>query len=137
MNIGEASARSGLPTKTIRYYEEIGLVRPGRLANGYRSYDEAQVRMLQFVHRARDLGFSIEECRSLLSLYLDRGRSSADVKAMALAKLAEIDRRIDRLQAMRRTLTHLAETCHGDERPDCPILDDLAAGPAVPEATDA
>jgi len=130
MNIGEAAARSGLPAKTIRYYEEIGLVRPGRQDNGYRAYDEPQVRMLQFVHRARDLGFSIDECRSLLSLYLDRGRSSADVKAIALAKLDEIDARIDRLQAMRRTLAHLAETCHGDDRPECPILDDLASGAA-------
>jgi Cu(I)-responsive transcriptional regulator len=126
MNIGKASALSGLPAKTIRYYEEIGLVVPNRLANGYRDYDDGQMHRLQFVHRARGLGFTIEECRLLLSLYDDTHRSSGDVKALATAKIAEIDRRMEELRAMRRTLSHLAETCHGDDRPDCPILDDLA-----------
>jgi len=137
MNIGKAAAQSGLPAKTIRYYEEIGLVVPHRLSNGYRDYDLGQVRRLQFVHRARGLGFTIEECRVLLSLYDDTHRSSADVKAVATAKIAEIDRRLEVLQSMRRTLAHLAETCHGDDRPDCPILEDLAgSGDGVADAAE-
>jgi Cu(I)-responsive transcriptional regulator len=128
MNIGDAARRSGLPAKTIRYYEDIGLVLPHRQANGYRAYDDNQIHRLSFIHRARDLGFTIDECRLLLSLYDDTERSSADVKALTAAKIAEIDRRIDDLRAMRRTLDHLARTCHGDDRPDCPILDDLARG---------
>lgn len=137
MNIGKAAAQSGLPAKTIRYYEEIGLVVPHRLSNGYRDYDLGQVRRLQFVHRARGLGFTIEECRVLLSLYDDTHRSSADVKAVATAKIAEIDRRLEELQSMRKTLAHLAQTCHGDDRPDCPILEDLAgSGVRVADAAE-
>ena len=126
MNISDAAERSGLPPKTIRYYEEIGLVRPGRAGNGYRDYSTADIHRLRFVQRARSLGFSVEECRQLLSLYGDSGRESADVKALAKVKLAEIDRKIEELMGLRKTLSHLVHTCHGDHRPDCPILDELA-----------
>lgn len=126
MNIGAAARRSGLPPKTIRYYEEIGLLTASRAANGYRDYSEADVQRLGFVQRARRLGFSVEECRQLLSLYSDRDRASADVKAIALEKLAEIDRRIDELAGLRRMLGQLVESCHGDDRPNCPIIDGLA-----------
>ena len=128
MNISATAERTGLPAKTIRYYEEIGLVEPTRGANGYRQYDEEQVHRLAFVQRARSLGFGIEECRELLSLYDDKGRASSDVKRIAEEKMAEIEKRIAELSAMRSTLAHLARHCHGDDRPDCPILDDLAAG---------
>lgn len=131
MNIGTASERSGLPAKTIRYYEEVGLVRPAkRQDNRYRDYDEADVHRLRFVQRARGLGFSVEQCRELLALYDDKSRASADVKAIALQHIAEIDARIADLEAMRATLTALAEKCHGDDRPVCPILADLAGPPA-------
>ena len=126
MNIGEASERTSLPPKTIRYYEEIDLVTPERGTNGYRRYSDKDVHRLRFLQRARSLGFSIDECRLLLSLYQDRHRASADVKALALDKVAEIDRKIDELQSLRLTLSALAEQCHGDDKPDCPIIDDLA-----------
>lgn len=126
MNIGQAGAASGLPPKTIRYYEEIGLVVPARAENGYRSYDDREIHNLRFIHRARELGFSIDECRQLLALYDDPSRSSADVKAMALAKIREVDRRIVNLKEMRETLAHLASNCHGDSRPECPILRELS-----------
>jgi Cu(I)-responsive transcriptional regulator len=128
MNIGEVAAESGLPAKTIRYYEEIGLIRPARGANGYRAFGEADARTLAFVGRARRLGFSIEECRALLALQGDRARASGDVKQVVEAHIGEIDRKIAELEAMRATLADLARRCHGDARPDCPILDDLAAG---------
>ncbi len=127
MNIGIASEKSGLPAKTIRYYEEVGLVRPERGQNGYRTYSQAQVHKLRFLHRARNLGFGIEECRQLLALYEDRGRASADVKRIAEAKIEEINRKLAELEDLRRTLTHLACNCRGDARPDCPILEDLAS----------
>ncbi len=130
MNIGEAARVTGLPTKTIRYYEDIGLVAADRRGNGYRSYDERQVHRLAFLQRARSLGFTIDECRELLSLYDDRHRASADVKRIALEKVRDIDVRIGQLAAMRDTLVHLADHCHGDRRPDCPILDDLAGNSA-------
>ena len=126
MNVGTAAERSGLPVKTIHYYEEIGLVVPGRRANGYRDYAEVEVHKLRFLHRARGLGFSIEDCRALLALYEDRGRASADVKAIAEAHLARIEDKIGELQSLRRTLGHLVTSCEGNQRPDCPILDDLA-----------
>jgi MerR family copper efflux transcriptional regulator len=127
MNISEAAIQSGLPAKTIRYYEEIGLVAPAtRRANGYRDYAERDVHTLKFLSRARDLGFSVEDCRALATLYTDRHRKSADVKALARARIEDIDRKVAELKAMRRTLQHLADRCHGDDRPDCPILDDLA-----------
>ncbi|MEM7042339.1 MAG: Cu(I)-responsive transcriptional regulator [Pseudomonadota bacterium] len=129
MNIGEAAARSGLPAKTIRYYGDIGLVEAShRLANGYRDYDEQDLHRLKFVQRARSLGFTVEECRELLGLYQDRDRASADVKTIAERRIADIRRKVDELKAMETTLVRLAEYCHGDQRPDCPILDDLAAG---------
>jgi Cu(I)-responsive transcriptional regulator len=126
VNISSAAELTGLPAKTIRYYEEIGLVEPTRSGNGYRTYSEQHLHRLVFLQRARSLGFSIEECRLLLSLYDDKQRASSDVKQIAQEKVAEIDRKIGELTSMRATLAHLAETCHGDERPDCPILDDLA-----------
>ena len=126
MTIGEVARASGLPTKTIRYYEDIGLVRPARGANGYRAFSARDAHKLAFLGRSRLLGFSIEECRTLLSLYEDRDRASADVKAVAAEHLASIARKIDELQALKSTLETLVTRCHGDDRPDCPILDDLA-----------
>jgi MerR family transcriptional regulator, copper efflux regulator len=129
MNIGQAAELSGLPPKTIRYYEDIGLLRPARRANGYRHYGEAHLHNLRFLARARSLGFSIEDCRRLLSLYQDKARASAEVKALAESHIGEIERKIAELQAMKATLAELVRSCHGDERPDCPILDDLAGEP--------
>ena len=126
MNIGDVATRSGLPAKTIRYYEEIGLVRPQREANGYRHFRETDLHKLNFLGRARSLGFSIEECRGLLVLYEDEDRASADVKRIAEEHLREIDRKIAELEAMRGTLAGLVEACSGDHRPDCPILSDLS-----------
>jgi Cu(I)-responsive transcriptional regulator len=127
MNIRDAAAASGLPPKTIRFYEDIGLVAPARGPNGYRDFSPADTRRLAFVARARGLGFSVGDCRALLSLWADRSRASADVKALAEAHLAAIDRKIAELQGLRHTLAHLVQNCHGDHRPDCPILDELAA----------
>ena len=126
MNIADVARRSGLPAKTIRYYEEIGLIRPARSANGYRAFAGADLHKLAFLGRARSLGFSIDECRKLLALWEDRSRASADVKALAEAHLREIDAKIAELKAMRGTLAGLVSCCAGDERPDCPILSDLA-----------
>ncbi|MEK9967243.1 MAG: Cu(I)-responsive transcriptional regulator [Alphaproteobacteria bacterium] len=127
MNISEAAEQAGLPTKTIRYYEDIGLVAPARRRdNGYRDYAERDVHMLRFLSRARGLGFSVADCRALIALYADTGRKSADVKEIALNRVEEIDSKIAELRAMRATLVELAETCHGDDRPDCPIIEDLA-----------
>ena len=126
MNIGDVAERSGLPAKTIRYYEDIGLIRPKRGGNGYRAFAHADVHKLAFLGRARSLGFSIEECRALLALYEDEGRASSEVKQVAEEHLEQIDRKVAELQAMRTTLAKLIHRCHGDDRPDCPILDDLA-----------
>ncbi len=126
MNIGEAAERTQLPPKTIRYYEEIGLVRPDRADNGYRDYAEKDVHRLAFLQRARGLGFTIDECRQLLSLYDDTHRASCDVKKLTLEKISEIDTKLAEMQALRATLSTLAETCAGDDRPDCPILNDMA-----------
>ena len=127
MNIGQAADRSGVAAKTIRYYESVGLVEAAaRRGNGYRSYGGAEIETLKFVNRARGLGFSVEDCRNLLALYRDRKRASAEVKAVALDHISSIDLKIAELQGMRATLAELADKCHGDERPDCPILDDLA-----------
>jgi Cu(I)-responsive transcriptional regulator len=126
MNIGDVATISGLPVKTIRYYEEIDLVRPGRGANGYRRFSDSDVQKLVFIARARSLGFTIEECRTLLSLYEDRSRASADVRSLASDHLDQIDVKVAELLAMRRTLADLVERCRGDDRPDCPILDGLA-----------
>ena len=129
MNIGEAAAASGLPAKTIRYYDEIGLVRPRRDANGYRAFGTDEVHRLAFLNRARGLGFSIEDCRALLGLYDDPSRASEDVRRLAADHLARIDARIGELHALRSTVAGLVASCAGDGRPDCPILDDLASGP--------
>ncbi|WP_173934682.1 Cu(I)-responsive transcriptional regulator [Chelativorans sp. Marseille-P2723] len=126
MNVGEAARRSGLPAKTIRYYEDIGLVMPARLGNGYRSYAEDDIHRLTFLKRARGLGFSIMECRHLLALYDDKGRASQDVLRIATAHVAAIEAKICELEGMRATLQKLIASCHGDQRPDCPILEDIA-----------
>ena len=132
MNIGEAAARSGVPAKTIRYYEDIALIDSAdRSANGYRSYSDEDVHTLRFVARARSLGFTVAQCRDLLALYRDRSRSSADVKAIAEDHMSEIDEKIEGLKAMRETLAVLTRKCHGDERPDCPIIEGLATGRAA------
>lgn len=125
MNIGEAAKQTGLPAKTIRYYEEIALVTPARDANGYRAFQDKDLHMLSFVGRARALGFCIEDCRSLLRLYQDGERTSADVKAIAREHLAQIDQKVRDLQAMQATLAELVDACSGDQRPDCPILTSL------------
>ncbi len=134
MNIGQVAERAGLPAKTIRYYEDIGLVTPLRNANGYRAFREADVHKLAFLARARALGFSIEDCRMLLALYEDETRASADVKRVAEEHLTRIDEKIAQLQGMRDTLSSLVHACHGDQRPDCPILKDLAEGHYAPKA---
>ena len=127
MNIAIASEKSGLPPKTIRYYEDIGLVHPERAGNGYRVYLESDIHKLTFLQRARGLGFSVEDCRQLLSLYEDRNRASGDVKRVAQSRLEEIDTKLAELKSLRDTLAKLTVSCRGDDRPDCPILDDLAA----------
>ncbi|MBX3577675.1 MAG: Cu(I)-responsive transcriptional regulator [Rhizobiaceae bacterium] len=126
MNVSHAARRSGLPAKTIRYYEEIGLIRPDRAANGYRDYSADDIHRLAFLKRARGLGFSIDECRQLMALYGDRGRASHDVRQIARSHVDAIGEKIRELETMRATLTRLIHACHGDERPDCPILDDIA-----------
>jgi Cu(I)-responsive transcriptional regulator len=128
MKIGEASAASGVSQRMIRHYEKIGLMpAASRRDSGYRDYDERDLHSLRFIGRARDLGFPIEEIRQLLALWNDRERSSADVKALALARAAELRRKARALDEMRRSLEHLAARCHGDDRPDCPILGGLEA----------
>ncbi|SFS21574.1 Cu(I)-responsive transcriptional regulator [Yoonia litorea] len=125
MNIKEAAKLSGLPAKTIRYYEDIGLVKPLRDNNGYRAFRETDTHKLTFLGRARALGFTIEDCRNLLALWEDRSRASADVRAIAQDHLNEIESKIADLQDMQRTLSELVESCAGDDRPDCPILQKL------------
>ena len=127
MMIGEASARTGVPAKTIRFYEQAGIVKaPPRGDNGYRAYSDNDLHFLRFVQRARAAGFSLKEVTRLLALYRDRRRASRDVKRMALQRLAELDFKIAELTAIRDTIAGLAALCHGDERPDCPILDEFA-----------
>lgn len=126
MNIGEVAAQVGLPAKTIRYYEDIGLVSPLRDANGYRAFRDRDLHNLTFLARARALGFTIENCRVLLALYQDQHRASSDVKDIAHQHLVQIDAKIADLQAMRATLSHLVAECAGDNRPDCPILNGLS-----------
>ena len=126
MNIGDVAARAGLPAKTIRYYEDIGLIRPLRSGNGYRAFRESDLHKLSFIGRARGLGFSIEECRRLLALYDDRQRASSDVKALAQTHLTQFAAKITALRAMEATLLSLVTACAGDDRPDCPILTGLA-----------
>jgi MerR family transcriptional regulator, copper efflux regulator len=126
MNIREAEKRTGLPSKTLRYYEDIGLIRPARQANGYRTYSDDEVARLKFVRRARDLGFPIEECRSLLALWDDRSRASADVKTIASAHLEVVEDKLKELNSLRSTLATLVDACAGSDSPECPILRDLA-----------
>jgi MerR family copper efflux transcriptional regulator len=129
MNIGEASRASGVTTKMIRYYDEIGLVRPAsRTDSNYREYDEREINELRFIKRARNLGFSMEEISVLLSLWRDRKRPSREVKAIANRHVADLDKRVAEMKAMADTLRHLAHCCAGDDRPDCPILADLTQG---------
>ena len=131
MNISAASQASGVSAKMIRHYEALGLVPAVRRSNaGYRQYDEATVHQLRFIRRARDLGFDTKEIGALLQLWRNKRRPSAEVKRIASKHVAALDQRIAALQAMQRTLSHLAHHCHGDERPECPILDDLA-GPVA------
>jgi len=127
MNIGEAAKGSGVSQRMIRHYEAIGLIpKAARRDSGYRDYDDKNVHTLLFIRRARDLGFSIEEIGRLLALWQDRSRTSADVKALATVRAKELRRKEDELRAMRQALEELARNCHGDDRPDCPILEDLA-----------
>jgi MerR family transcriptional regulator, copper efflux regulator len=135
MNIGRAAVASGVSAKMIRYYESIGLLsRVARTASGYRTYGEDDVQTLRFIRRARDLGFSMAETGRLLALWHDRSRNSAEVKAIAATHIADLERRISDLESMKRTVERLAQACHGDSRPDCPILDDLAAATAPSRA---
>jgi Cu(I)-responsive transcriptional regulator len=127
LNIGEAAKASGVSAKMIRHYESIGLLAPARRTQaGYRLYGAADVRVLQFIHRGRALGFSLDQVGDLLALWQDQGRASADVRALARRHIDELDRKIAGLESMKRTLVALAASCHGDARSDCPILDDLA-----------
>ena len=125
MNIGETAERSGLPAKTIRYYEDIKLIEPKRDANGYRNFDESDLHKLAFLARARSLGFNIDDCRHLLALFADQSRASSDVKKLAKSQLLHIDQKLSELQSMRDTLANLVTACAGNDRPDCPILEDF------------
>lgn len=128
MNIGQASAATGVSAKMIRYYESIGLApRPVRTGSGYRVYGGSDLHILRFIKRARTLGFSVEDIGNLLKLWGDRSRASAEVKAIASRHVEELEAKIAELQSMAATLRHLAAHCHGDHRPDCPILEDIAA----------
>jgi MerR family transcriptional regulator, copper efflux regulator len=127
MNIGEAARESGVTAKMIRYYESVGLLAPkGRTESGYRVYGREEVHTLRFIRQARRLGFLVEDIRRLVALWHDRSRASAEVKSIALAHVVELNQRIGELTQMRDTLAHLADHCHGDDRPDCPILEQLA-----------
>jgi Cu(I)-responsive transcriptional regulator len=128
MNMGDAAAEAGLPPKTIRYYEDIGLIRPARRGNGFRDYAPRDLHDLKFIARARRLGFSVEECRRLLGLWRDRERPSAAVRDTASRHIADVRSRIAELEAMEKTLVRLVESCAGDDRPDCPILEELSGG---------
>jgi MerR family copper efflux transcriptional regulator len=130
-NIGEAARQSGVSAKMVRHYESLGLLgEVARTDSGYRQYSSADVHTLQFVRRSRDLGFSMAEIGELVSLWRNRRRTSASVRRIAEKHSAELAQRIEAMQSMQRTLKHLIHCCHGDERPDCPILDDLAGARA-------
>ncbi|MCB4820358.1 Cu(I)-responsive transcriptional regulator [Roseicella aerolata] len=125
MSIGEAARASGVSEKMIRHYEAIGLLRPARQENGYRSYAAQDLAVLRFIRHARDLAFPLEDIRRLLALWRDRDRASAEVRRLALSHVAALEAKAQALQAMATSLKHLAAHCHGDDRPDCPILDEL------------
>ena len=131
MNIAEVALRTGLPAKTIRYYEEIGLIRPQRQANGYRTFQSSDLHKLAFLGRARSLGFTIDDCRALLALYEDHERASGDVRALAEGHMGRIRDKIAELSAMEATLSDLIHACAGDSRPHCPILQGLSEGQSV------
>lgn len=127
-NIGEAARRSGVSAKMVRHYESLGLLPPvQRTDSGYRQYGDTEVHTLRFIRRARDLGFSMDEIGQLLKLWQNRRRSSAEVRRIASRHIEDLSRKLAEMEAMRRTLQHLVHCCHGDERPDCPILDELSA----------
>ncbi|MDT3377587.1 Cu(I)-responsive transcriptional regulator [Labrys portucalensis] len=129
MNIGEASAASGVSAKMIRYYESIGLMpSAARTEAGYRVYADSDIHTLRFIRRSRDLGFSVEQMETLLALWSDRSRASADVKSIAAAHITELERKAREIEGMAKTLRHLVNNCHGDNRPNCPILEDLSHG---------
>jgi MerR family transcriptional regulator, copper efflux regulator len=132
VNIGEAARLSGVSAKMVRHYESLGLLpHVVRTDSGYRQYSEAEVHTLRFIRRSRELGFSMEEIGELLGLWQNRRRTSASVRRIAEKHAKDLQQRIEAMQAMQRTLGHLIHCCHGDERPDCPILDDLASGTAA------
>ena len=127
MNIGTVASKTGVPAKTIRYYESIGLIaEPGRTESGYRDYSDTDVEVLRFIQRARKLGFPVKDVGDLLALWQDKNRTSGSVKQLALKHIAEVEERIAELESIRGTLLHLTKCCHGDDRPDCPILEGLA-----------
>ena len=127
MNIGKVSAKTGVSTKTIRYYESVGLIPSAqRAANGYRVYDQVDVQALRFIQRARGLGFSVPEVANLLALWRDKDRTSGEVKTLALRRIEHVEHKIRELETIRLALSDLAERCHGDDCPDCPILDEFA-----------
>ena len=127
-NIGEAAARSGVSAKMVRHYESLGLLpKVARTESGYRQYGDREIHTLRFIRRARDLGFSMAEIAELLKLWQNRRRASADVKRIALAHAADLERRMAEMEQMKRSLQHLAHCCRGDDRPECPILDELAS----------
>ena len=135
VSIGVAAQRAGVSARMVRHYETLGLLPPvARTDSGYRQYTEADVHALRFIRRARDLGFSIAEIATLLGLWQDKARASSQVKSIAQAHIDDLNQRIADMQAMQRTLQSLVQCCHGDDRPDCPILDDLAEAPASPPA---
>ena len=138
MNIGQAATASGVSAKMIRHYEQVGLFpEPGRTDSGYRQYSEKEVHTLRFIRQARDLGFSIQQIGELVGLWQNRRRPSRQVKALAEAHIKELEKKTQDLLAMKATLEHLVQCCHGDDRPDCPILDTLAAENGAPTATKA
>ncbi|BBL70936.1 Cu(I)-responsive transcriptional regulator [Methylogaea oryzae] len=136
LNIGQAAARSGVSAKMIRYYESLGLLpKVGRTESGYRQYGAAEVHTLRFIRRARTLGFGMAEIAALLQLWQDRERASKEVKRIALERIEDLEKKIGEMQAMKNTLENLALGCQGDDRPDCPILDDLASQrPELPKS---
>ncbi|MDP2867348.1 MAG: Cu(I)-responsive transcriptional regulator [Methyloversatilis sp.] len=137
MNIGEAAKASGVSTKMIRHYESVGLFpETARTASGYRQYTAREVSTLRFVRQSRDLGFSIEQIRALLGLWQDRKRPSRTVRALAQAHIAELEEKLKELHAMKATLEHLVHCCHGDDRPDCPIIETLAHEGIAPAAAE-